>query len=278
MKSAYFILSIVLLATMTVMAADLVPDCSAVGGWSQKGEVRVHVPDNLFDYMDGNAEGYIIYDFKKMTGVTCTSGEKTIHIDYFKMASPEMSWGIFTANRHPRHDVSAIGTIGQVMPRRAAFAKGEYYVELAANQDDQETLEAFARALEPKVPGPAGKPDALGWFPRDGLDVESIRLVPQSVMGLRLLKRGYLATYEDGRAFIVPEESPDAAGKVIAALQERFSDPVESGIADGSISGKDRYLGQMCVARKGHFVVGFATRSAGADLVARVRAIASNLP
>ncbi len=278
MKIPILILLSVLLAAVPTAAADLNPDCAAVPGWSQKDDVRVHVPDDLFDYMNGNAEGYIIYGFEKMTGVTCTSGDKTIHIDYFKMASPELSWGIFTANRHPRHDTAAIGIIGQVMPRRAAFAKGSYYVEIAANQDNFEALDAFAKALEPKVPGATDAPAALTWFPQEGLDAASIRLVPQSVMGLRMLKRGYLAKYEDGRAFIVTEESPEAAAAVLAQFEERLSDPSAGDIADAAVTGKDRYLGQMYIARKGRYLIGFATRNADADLAARVRTITASIP
>jgi uncharacterized protein DUF6599 len=278
MKTPLLFLLAVLLAAVPAAAADLNPDCAAVPGWSQKGDVRVHVPDDLFDYMNGNAEGYIIYGFEKMTGVTCISADRTIHIDYFKMASPEMSWGIFTANRHPRHDTAAIGIIGQVMPRRATFAKGSYYVEFAANQDNLEALDAFTKAIEPKVPGATDAPAALTWFPKEGLDAASVRLVPQSVMGLRLLKRGYLAKYDDGRAFIVTEESPEAAAAVLAQLKERLSDPSAGDVGDASITGKDRYLGQMYLAQKGSYLIGFATRNADADLAARVRAVTKSIP
>ena len=178
-------------------------------------------------------------------------------------------------NRHPRHDTAPIGTIGQVMPRRTTFAKGSYYVEFAANQDNEEALAAFAKALEPKVPGSTDTPAALTWFPDEGLDAASVRLVPQSVMGLRMLKRGYLAKYEDGRAFIVAEESADAAAAVLAQFKERLSDPVAGDVADASITGKDRYLGQMYVAQKGRHLIGFATRNADADLAGRVGAIAA---
>jgi hypothetical protein len=97
-------------------------------------------------------------------------------------------------------------------------------------------------------------------------------------MGLRMLKRGYLAKYEDGRAFIVHEESPDSAAAVLAQFEERLSDAAQAGIADNSTQGKDRYLGQMCVAQKGSYLIGFATRNADADLPGRVSAIAANLP
>jgi len=260
-----------------LLAQDIVPDCSAVSGWSQKNEVRTFEPDNLFDYMDGNAEGYIIYGFAKMTGVTCASGDQTILIDVSEMETPELAYGMFSANRHPRHEVVALGTAGQLMPRKATFVKGKYYVEFSANEDAAETLEAFARAVEPKVPGPTDLPGTLEWFPKENLDEGSARLVPQSVLGLRMLTRGYIAQYNDGRAFIVEEESPEAANAVMDKFRERLAGNTAADVGDEAVTGKDRYLGMMFVVRKGKYIVGTVTRKEG-ELESRATALAANVP
>ena len=47
------------------------PACNLVPGWQQRGEQRSYIAENLFEYMDGNAEGYLIYGFQSMRGVTC---------------------------------------------------------------------------------------------------------------------------------------------------------------------------------------------------------------
>ena len=62
--------------TVTALgAADAsFPRCDVVSGWSQAGKARTYAADNLYDYMNGNSEGYLIYGFKQMRGVTCKSG------------------------------------------------------------------------------------------------------------------------------------------------------------------------------------------------------------
>ncbi|HSB16231.1 MAG TPA: DUF6599 family protein, partial [Bryobacteraceae bacterium] len=77
----------VLAAAATLSAQK--PDCSVVPGWEQAGPARMYTADNLFDYMNGNAEGYVIYSFHKMDGVTCKSGENTFVFDVSEMGSPE---------------------------------------------------------------------------------------------------------------------------------------------------------------------------------------------
>jgi hypothetical protein len=131
---------IIILFLTPFLAADIpMAECSMVDGWSQKGEREEFVPDNLFDYMNGNAEGYIVFGFQRLTTTTCISGENRIVIDISEMDTPELAYGIFATNRHPRHEILAIGTAGQVMPRRATFAKGNLYVELTASGDRDQT-------------------------------------------------------------------------------------------------------------------------------------------
>src|ERR1039458_8293563 len=57
------------------------PACNLVPGWTPQGEARSFVADNLFEYMDGNAEGYLLYGFQTMHGVTCVKSGVTLVID-----------------------------------------------------------------------------------------------------------------------------------------------------------------------------------------------------
>ena len=255
------------------------PDCSLVGGWQQQGPLREYGPDNLFDYMDGNAEGYLIYRFVGMKGVTCKSGGDTILIDFHEMADPEYAYGLFCTNRDARLPIEKIGMGGQVIPRRAIFAKGRYYIELAASPDTDHTaaLRAFVDAIEKRIDGRAVPPDPIGWFPKDKLVPNSVRLVPESVLGLRVLKRGYVGQYEFGKAFLVAEESAESAVQVMARLKERIGRTAPATIGDEAFTGVDKYLDGLCVFRKGHFIGGFANLKGGRDVTAEASSLAASV-
>ena len=92
---------------------------------------------------------------------------------------------------------------------------------------------------------------------------DSIRLVPESVLGLRLLKSGFMAQYAVGRAFVVPEATPEAASATMAKLRARFAgaEPA-SGLGDEAFSAQDPYLGRVLVFRKGARVAGVANVAA----------------
>ncbi len=256
------------------------PDCGVVAGFEQEGPARVFVPDDLFDYMDGNAEGYIAYRFVKMDGITCRSGDLSIVIDVSEMADPEYAFGILSANRDMREPLEKIGMGGQVTPRRAVFAKDRYYVELSAQkgEDGSETLRAYAEAIEKQIEGRSTPPEALAWFPSDGLVADSARLVPQSVLGVRQLESGYVARYDFGQAFVVTESSAEAAQALMGRLLERWEKQQDLDLADGGFTATDRYLGRLLVFRKGTRVAGFAKLEEGTDAVPKARALAEVLP
>ena len=272
-----------LLACGLAAAADTapVPTCTLVPGWSQKGEARSYVGDNSFEYMDGNAEGYLIYGFVSMHGVSCVKGEVNLVIDISDFGTADQAYGMFTANRDTRQPEAKLGMGGQIVPRRAMFAKGQYYVEIAAGPEGDHTavLKEWMAGFEKMVPGSTSTPVALTWFPAE--KQQSLRLVPESVLGIRLLQRGYAAQYDFGKAFVVTEASAEAAGPIMQKLRARFAQTGETTAAtvgDEAFQANDKYLGRLCFFRKGRYIGGYANVADGQDPVALSVALAAKLP
>jgi hypothetical protein len=274
---ALMLAAALLAGALAAPAADL-PECSLVPGWEQQGAARSYEADNLFEYMDGNAEGYLIYGFVRMQGVTCASGGDSILIDISEMNDAESAYGLLTSNLDPRRPVEEIGMGGQIQPRRAIFAKGKFYVELAANPDKDHTaaLRAFAAAIEKRIAGRSDPPEALSWFPLEKL--ESVRLIPESVLGISALRRGYAAQYEYGKAFVVEEDSAESAAAVMEKLRKRFEPTTAAQVADEAFEATDKYLGRICFFRKGRFIGGFANLADGQDGPALATVLAARIP
>jgi hypothetical protein len=267
-----------MLAVASAAPAAEVADCHLVAGWEQQGSARRFTADNLFEYIDGNAEGYLLYGFVQMQGVTCQLGGESILVDVFEMTDADSAYGVFTANLDPHLPIEKVGMGGQIMPRRALFCKGKYYVELAANPEKDQTaaLQAFVREAEKRIPGRSLPPAALSWFPTEKL--ASVRLIPESVLGLRLLKRGFVAHYEQGQAFVVTEESPESAAAVLSKLRQRFGEAAPAQVADEAFQAYDQYLGGMCMFRKGRYIGGFANMPDPKDATTQAASLAERIP
>ena len=101
--------------------------------------------------------------------------------------------------------------------------------------------------------------------------------MPESVLGLRLLKSGYVAQYQAGKGFLVRESSPEAAAQVFTKLRERFGQTSPAPIADEAFTASDKYLNGMCVFRKGTFIGGFANLPEGRNGIAETERLAANV-
>jgi hypothetical protein len=267
---------LVALAVFACIAAAA-PTCSLVPGWTVHGKPRTYTADNLFEYMDGNAEGYILYNFQEMQGITCKRGEVTFVIDISDMSDPDFSFGMFTSTRDLRQPAYPVGMGGQIVPRRLIFAKGKYYIEIAANPEGDHTaaLKSWAAALDKSVPGTTLPPPALQWFPT--AEQQSLRLVPESVLGLRLLRRGYLAQYDFGKAFVAFEDTAQSAADVMQKLRSRFGETTPVAVADEAFQATDRYLGRLCIFRKGRHIGGYAITALAPDPLTLAKPLAGKL-
>ncbi|MGA2628812.1 MAG: DUF6599 family protein [Terriglobia bacterium] len=266
-----------LLLPVGAAAADL-PDCHLVAGWEQSGPARSYDSESLYEYMDGNSEGYLIYGFVRMTGVTCKQGENTFVIDISEMTDPDAAYGIFAANRDPNRATLPIGMGGQVLPRKATFAKGKYYAEISASPegDYSAALLAFLTEMEKRIVGRTTPPETLAWFPPEKL--VSARLIPESVLGLRALRRGYVAQYNEGKAFIVTEESPESAAAALKKVRSRLGDLAPAMVADEAFQAQDQYLGGLCFFRKGRYLGGYANLPDATAAVGLARSLALRIP
>jgi hypothetical protein len=268
-----------LLATGTAGAQDYL-NCHFAPGWEPSGAKRNYTADNLYEYKDGGAEGYLQFGFVHMQGVTCASGGNTLDIDVSEMSDADSAYGMFAANADPGLPIARMGMGGQVQKQSASFAKGKYYVELvvtAANSDSDQsaTLKSFAAAMLERMEGRETPPEALAWFLQE--DLASVQVVPQSVLGLRELKSGYVAKYKQGQAFIVSEASPEAAAAVLKSLRARFDGAAAAPVGDEAFQAKAQYLGGLCFFRKGRTLAGYANLPAAGDAVALAQKLAARI-
>ncbi len=202
-------------------------------------------------------------------------------VDVSEMADADSAYGMFAANLDSSQPVAKIGMGGQIQKQGASFAKGRYYVELVEvatdpNSDDTATMKAFVAKMLEHLEGRETLPEALGWFAKE--DLISTRLVPESVLGLRELKRGYVAKYKQGQAFVVQEESVEAAATTMKGLKTRFAGATSVKVGDEGFQAMAKYLDGICIFRKGNTIGGYANMPGPLDAAAQATKLAARIP
>ena len=255
--------------------------CQLAPGWTQSEAVHPYTADNLYDYKDGGAEGYLIYGFAGMKSLNCKSGENTLTIDVSEMNDADSAYGLFATNRDPRVPIAKIGMGGQVQAQSASYAKGKYYVEIVLNAADPNSdhaaeLTALVNKMAQRMEGRVTPPEALAWFPTE--DLSSTGVVPQSVLGLKELKRGYVAKYKQGQAFIVVEATPESAAAVLKVLRQKYDGASDAKVGDEAFQAKAPYLDGICIFRKGRTLGGYANLPTAPEAAAQAVKLAARIP
>jgi len=269
----------VLACAGTAAAQDYL-NCNFASGWQPQGPKRAYTAEDLFEYKDGAAEGYLQYGFAKMQGITCAKDGSTIDIDVSEMSDSDSAYGMLMANVDQSLPMEKIGIGGQVQKQSAIVAKGKFYVELVetaakADADDSAFLRERATKILEQLEGGSEPPRTIAWFVPD--DLVQVKMVPESVLGLKQIKRGYAAKYKQGQAFISEQATVEEAAALVKALKEKFVSATAS-IGEEGFTAKAKYLDGICVFRKGRVVAGTANYSDSDTALAQAKKLAARIP
>ena len=120
----------------TTPASDLLPPSGAVGGWNLAEPIELYSPDNLYEYINGAADGYLVFDFVVLAHADYRHPERkgqSITVDVYEMASPEDAFGIYSVERAPDPNIINLGDQAYVTPSFMALQQERFYVLLEAH-------------------------------------------------------------------------------------------------------------------------------------------------
>jgi hypothetical protein len=147
------------------------------GGWKKAARPETYDPRSLSAYIDGGAELYISYNFKKLLAVRYTGKENAeIVIDIFDMGRSADAFGVFSHGRE-RED-RLVGQGSEYNAGLLTFWKDRFYVSILAYPETPEKKKLvldFGRRLAEAIPSDGALPPVLSLLPRDGLIPETAR-------------------------------------------------------------------------------------------------------
>lgn len=289
-----------LLAVLSVAWAEetplknLLPSPGFSGGWRMDGQVKTYDQDDLFTYIDGEAELYFPYGFERLATAFYTKegGDPQIGLaaDIYKMGSLLHAFGIYSQYRKPEAEFIAVGGEGFVNPSQLLFFQDRYFVQLSASGTarlDRSVFESCARAISKAMPGPPGKPSELTFLKIPALIPQTERYFPESLLGYSFFRRGLIAlASQDGkkiRIFVMIEDSAPSAEKVLDRYVRYLKDskvPPDKilNLQEGRLFAPDPLHKGMFLGQKGRFIAGAADLENPAQGKILVEQIMDRLP
>jgi hypothetical protein len=219
--------------------ADFFPD---LDGWVKSGDPELYHADNLWEYIDGAADLFIVYNFQQVATLTYDHAPKqSLTVEIYEHNSPREAFGIYSQERPGRSDFLAVGTQGYYDQGILNFFQGNYYVKLTGfhlGDDEKAFLQGVAQSVAERLDGGKGFPEVLGCFPEKDKVANSERYIAGDFLGRSFLHSAYTAEYTQGdktqRVFIIEADDTAQAEVMLKKYLEKVA--VEAGAAaDGGI-------------------------------------------
>lgn len=235
-----------------------------VNSWKLSEAPETYLPDTLFEYINGAAEIYLLYDFAELIVAQYENEDSaaSLTVEIYDMGNEKNSFGIYGAERFHDANFLSIGNGGYVEEGILNFLVGKYYIKLFCFDCDagsEEILKRFSQEVVEKVRDKRHLPTVLGFFPEEGLVRNSEKFILRNFMGYSFLGNGYLANYKHEKLefdcfFIEGEDSEDAQRMLKQFLETRDEQSVEKIPLGYRL--KDNYYHNVYLARIENYICG----------------------
>ena len=234
-----------------------------ITGWKQSGEVQTFLPKTLFEYINGAADLYLMYDFQELKVAEYLNEKKaSVIVDVYRHKTPTHAFGIYSQERLSDANFINIGAQGYVEKNVLNFLTGSYYVKLNSfntGVEDEEILLNFAKKVAENLGEKGRLPSILSSFPEEGKKKNSEKFINKNFLGYSFLYSAFTADYElSGKKFklfvIEGADQKECKDMIQKYLQQTKS--LEKNIAEGRYTISDPYHGEIFLHWKGKYIWG----------------------
>ncbi len=257
-------------------------------GWSWLGKPKNYIPENLYNYINGEAELYLSYGFQECATLTYFWGnpdDTSFVVDIYDMGTPINAFGLYSVYRHPGYQYEAIGTEAVVSDFGIKYYQGSYVIELKAGDSSEKTrqaMEAVAKQLSGRIPDAAEPPALLTLLPLEAQVDKTLKYTANEMLNQAFLPAGLEATYrirdEDVMGFAVLFNDAEGAKTGLEGLRDFYQESGDPFVQNPQVNEdgfivKTRYHGYVMVSLTGQYLAGIQDLSSpdkGMDLLARL--------
>jgi hypothetical protein len=227
--------------------------------------------ENLYEYINGEAESLVAYGFVSLTGANYASvsdSNDSITVDIYDMGEKLSAFGVFQSKRGGETSSLKIGAASFGTDGYLVFYKDRYYVEILSfvTGEQWKTYHiVMARKVAEKIQGDIAPPYELSYLPESGRIEGSERYVKAGILGHAFLDRGLICDYriegEVVSAFVAFFPSSEDAGSSFEAHKDFLRGSGKacillSGFGERGFVSQEPYHQNILVAQEGSFIIG----------------------
>ena len=159
--------------------STLLPEGPELRCWTKDGDHQSFEGEDLFIYIDGGAEIYFEYGFRRVIvqDYRNDAGSR-LSLEIFEMQFPESAYGMFTFKSSPRGEAVILGDECRLAEYYLNLRKGRYLVTITGLDQDstpRDGLVSLAGLVEKKLGGGGEPPSLISLLPEEGLNPQSLK-------------------------------------------------------------------------------------------------------
>lgn len=221
-------------------------------------------PDTLYQYIDGGADVYLLYDFRVLLHQNFKSGSSEVTADVYDMGKGEDAYGIYAAERSSKYKFLPIGVEGYRSKGILNFVQDRYYVKLQATGTNADALlDPLARLISQRIGGVRIAPALLQKLPREHKVEHSDQYIRKDPMGHAFLAPAYVAIYtwgaQEGKLLVSVAADPATAkarlDQLAKHLKQTGTCTEAKDLGEGAIRGKNSFEGNWIARTQGRYLV-----------------------
>jgi hypothetical protein len=228
------------------------------------GAPSFYKADSLYQYIDGGADVYLLYDFQILLHQDFKTGAAEITADIYDMGKPDDAFGIYSAERSPKYNYLAIGAEAYRSKGVLNFFQDRYYVKLAGSGAGADAmLEQLAHTLSTRIAGSRALPPVLSKLPQIHRVRHSEQYIRKDPIGHAFLSPAYVVTYastpKESKLLISVAGDPAGAKTRLDKLAKHFKQSGDCApapeLGEGGIRAKNSFEGSIIARTQGRYLL-----------------------
>jgi uncharacterized protein DUF6599 len=234
------------------------------GRMAAEGPPSNYQPDTLYQYIDGGADVYLLYDFQSLAHQDFKSGAAEVTADIYDMRNADNAFGIYAAERSSSYTFMAIGIEGYRGKGALNFVQDHYYVKLSGSGAGADPLlDQLARLLSQRIRGTRTPPALLRQLPLEHRVPHSEQYIRKDPLGHAFLAPAYAVRYawgrDEGKLLISVAIDAGAARARLDQLAKHFKQSGECAPAPeagpDAIRARNSFEGRVLARTQGRYLL-----------------------
>jgi len=196
MRIILYLLFFLLLINFPGIAVDF-PE---IASWTPVGAVMTYTSDNLWEYIDGAADQFLLYEFQLLNVREFSYDTIRISVDIYDMGNPLNAFGIFAAQRPQNQEPFSIGSQAFFSPpAQCLLLKDSYYIKIYAYEGtfEKSLAQILLTTIANSLPGGNDLPQELQLLPDENRIPLSEGLIKVNYLGESELNNCIFAKYKN---------------------------------------------------------------------------------